>query len=650
MILRLLLFYSFLNFFLVYAVRAQDYDDDNKPPPEQSNCNGIFLTYTFVSRTREYPYIKNASAQPWAFKSMATILNAGMDDLKGWKIFIGFQNREILVSASNAILEDGDGFPASVGNGTTLAGYPQTDLKNSIETAGDLSQIQTQIELTGTQFGIRPPGYPMPRTIKLVNDGYKCPAPKSRSTTMLVCCVRDPKFKIKNTATKYLPRQKGDLSMSYDVLQAYGNNYLAQVTIDNQNPLGRLDHWNLTWEWMRGEFIYSMRGAYTRKKDNLDCIYGAAGQYYQDLDFSKVMCCEKKPIIGDLPQDRENDKDVGNLPNCCRNGSLLPTIMNQTKSVSVFQLQVYKLPPHSNLTALYPPEKWKIQGVLNPQYKCGQAIRVDATEFPDPGGLQATTAAIASWQIVCNITRPKTRQARCCVSYSAYYNDSVIPCNTCACGCEDTVKCHSNAQALLLPPESLLVPFANRTEKAVGWATLKHNRVPRPLPCPDNCGVSINWHVSTNYRKGWSVRITLFNWMEMNFEDWFVAVQLKESGPGFQKAYSFNGTLLEDLNNTIFLTGLPGSNYLIGETNGSDPLKDPRIPGKQQSVLTFTKTQIRGIEIVDGDGFPSKLFFNGEECALPTQFPSADARLYPLNFKLLASLACMIFLLDNVSS
>lgn len=130
---------------------------------------------------------------------------------------------------------------------------------------------------------------------------------------MLVCCVRDPKFKIKNTATKYLPRQKGDLSISYDVLQAYGNNYLAQVTIDNQNPLGRLDHWNLTWEWMRGEFICSMRGAYTRKKDNLDCIYGAAGQYYQDLDFSKVMCCEKKPIIGDLPQDRENDKDVGNL-------------------------------------------------------------------------------------------------------------------------------------------------------------------------------------------------------------------------------------------------------------------------------------------------------------------------------------------------
>lgn len=130
----------------------------------------------------------------------------------------------------------------------------------------------------------------------------------------------------------------------------------------------------------------------------------------------------------------------------------------------------------------------------------------------------------------------------------------------------------------------------------------------------------------------------------MNFEDWFVAVQLKKSGAGFQKAYSFNGTLLEDLNNTIFLTGLPGSNYLIGETNGSHPLKDPRIPGKQQSVLTFTKNQISGIEIVDGDGFPSKLFFNGEECALPKQFPSADTRLYPLNFKLLTSLTCMIFL------
>lgn len=467
------------------------------------------------------------------------------------------------------------------------------------------------------------------------------------ATTMYLCCVRDPKLKAMNLTTKYFPRQNGDLLISYDVIQAYENNYLAQVTINNNNPLGRLDHWNLTWEWMRGEFISTMRGAYTRKKDNSGCVYGAAGQYYQDMDFSKVMSCEKSPIIGDLPRDRENDKDIGNLPHCCRNGSLLPTIMNASNAISVFQMQVHKVPPDLNRTALYPPEKWKIVGVLNPDYKCGQPIRVDETEFPDPSGLQAVSTAIASWQIVCNITRPKNRESRCCVSYSAYYYDSIIPCSTCACGCDSSKKCNKNAPALLLPPEALLVPFANRTEKSVHWARIKHQNIPTPLPCGDNCGVSVNWHVSTNYKTGWTARVTLFNWEEINFQDWFVAVQLKIAGPGFQNAYSFNGTLLEEanVNNTIFLTGLPGLNYLMGETNGTNPEKDPRVPGKQQSVISFTKKHLRGIDILKGDGFPSRLFFNGEECVLPTNLPKADGNQYHADLVLLAYILLMNILL-----
>lgn len=444
---------------------------------------------------------------------------------------------------------------------------------------------------------------------------------------MHVCCVKDPKFKLKNVTTKHYPRQKGDLDISYDVLQAYENNYQAQVIIENLNPLGRLDHWNLTWEWMRGEFIYNMRGAYTHRKDYSECIYGSAGQYYKDLDFSKVMNCEKNPVIADLPPDRAKDKEMGNIPFCCRNGSILPSIMNETKAIAVFQLQVFKLPPDMNRTALYPPGKWRIVGDLNPHYKCGPALRVDETEFPDANGLQVTSTAIASWQIVCNITKPKFRENRCCVSYSAYYNDSVIPCNTCACGCGDSEKsekCNQNAPPLFLPSDALLVPFENRTLKAVHWAKLMHFPVPKPLPCGDNCGVSLNWHIATNYKSGWTARLTIFNWKEIPFADWFVAIQFNKSGSGFLKAYSFNGTLLDDLNDTIFLQGLPYMNYLIAETNGTNPEVDPRVPGKQQSVLQFKKKKIGQIHIQKGDGFPTKLLFNGEECSLPTKFPEAN--------------------------
>lgn len=183
----LLLAVSFITLAISAAVRAQeDYDYDEKvnpPPAAQDRCIGVFLTYTFISRTKEYPHVKNASAQSYAFKSTAAVLNTMTTDLPAWNMFIGFQHHEILVSASGAVITDGTDFPVNVENGTSLSGFPQTDLMNAIDTAGDLSQIRVEMHFTGTQFGVKPPGTPMPRTIKLLNDGYKCPAPTKKGKT-----------------------------------------------------------------------------------------------------------------------------------------------------------------------------------------------------------------------------------------------------------------------------------------------------------------------------------------------------------------------------------------------------------------------------------------------------------------------------------
>ncbi|KAL9659425.1 hypothetical protein QQ045_024231 [Rhodiola kirilowii] len=644
--------------FLFITARAQDYDyGDPKPvaaapPPEQDDCNGIFLSYNFISREKELPRLKNSSAQAWAFKSELFILNAGETELKGWQVYVGFKHKEILVAADGAVVVGGSDFPVAVGNGTRFVGYPLADLKTSIETAGDYNQISARVSILGTQFGVKPPAIPMPKTIKLENDGYKCPAPKSTKSSMHVCCKRDPKIKLKTQKkTKFQQRQWGDLSITYDVLQAYSGSYLAQVTMDNINPLGRLDSWNLTWEWMRGEFIQSMRGAYTHKKDYSECIYGAQGQYYKDMDFSQVMNCEKKPVISDLPSDRAKDEKVGNLPYCCRNGSLLPVTMDPSKARSIFQLNVLKMPPDMNRTAINPPQHWQINGIINPHYKCGPPIRVEPTEFPDPSGLQAKSYAVASWQVVCNITRPKPKQSKCCVSFSAFYNDSVVPCNTCACGCDniDTDTCDEDARALLLPAEALLVPFDNRTEKAKAWGKLKNFKVPRTLPCPDNCGVSINWHVNSDYKSGWTARITLFNWEEINFEEWFAAIQINKAYPGYENVYSFNGTKLPEMNNTILMQGLKGLNYLMGEMNGTHPDTDPRVPGKQQSVISFSKKHTHGINILKGDGFPTKVYFNGEECALPVRIPTAGVSRSQASFiglMIILSITTLILLAD----
>ncbi|KAL8470045.1 hypothetical protein ACS0TY_032784 [Phlomoides rotata] len=611
------------------CIDAQDYDAPSGPPPppaEIGRCNGIFLSYTFEGREKEYPLVKNVSAQAWSFKAQASVLNTGAQELKSWKMFVGFQHNELLVSSEGAVVVEGDGFPIRVGkNGTVLAGYPQADLKTAIDTAADYTQMGVQINLKGTQFGVADKTTPMPKTIKLVNDGFKCPAPSRKGSYMHVCCVKDPKHKEKKNKNKFFPRVYGDLHFTYDVLKAYDNKYEAQVTIDNIHPLGRLDQWNLTWEWMRSEFIYDMRGAYTHRKDPSECIYGPQGQYYKDFDFSTVMNCQKKPVISDLPSEKENDDKLGKLPFCCKNGVLLPKTMNETKARAMFQLQVFKLPPDLNRTAITPPQNWNIQGRLNANYKCGPPVRVDPTEFPDPSGTDATSSAIASWQVNCNMTRPPPKQSKCCVSYSAYYSDAAIPCNTCACGCDDEqARCDKNAHPMLVPPEALLVPFVNRTVKAKALATIKHQPVPKKMPCPDNCGVSINWHIDSDYNNGWTARITLFNWDELAFADWFSAVQLKKASPGFDKAYSFNGTKLPKtpkVDNTIFLQGLPGLNYLVGEVNGTRPDKDPQVPGKQQTVISFTKKDLHNLKITEGDGFPTKLIFNGAECALPTQLP-----------------------------
>ncbi|GAU27438.1 hypothetical protein TSUD_161240 [Trifolium subterraneum] len=88
----------------------------------------------------------------------------------------------------------------------------------------------------------------------------------------------------------------------------------------------------------------------------------------------------------------------------------------------------------------------------------------------------------------------------------------------------------------------------------------------------------------------------------------------------FEKMYSFNASAIEidGVNNTIIMQGLEGLNYLVGETDGADPQRDPKVPGKQQSVISFTKKTTPGISIVRGDGFPTKVFFNWEEFSLPS--------------------------------
>lgn len=115
--------------------------------------------------------------------------------------------------------------------------------------------------------------------------------------------------------------------------------------------------------------------------------------------------------------------------------------------------------------------------------------------------------------------------------------------------------------------------------------------------------------------------------------------------PGFERVYSFNGTALPNSSNTIFMYGLQDFNYLIAERDGKNPKKDFRVPGSQQSVISFTKKPTPDIDVANGDGFPTKVYFNGQECALPEMLPSNSHRTSTTVLVLISVLAVGLMLI-----
>lgn len=60
----------------IHECEAQDTE---ALPPAAETCTGVFISYDFLTRTKEFPRVKKATAQPWAFNATATVLNTGKD-------------------------------------------------------------------------------------------------------------------------------------------------------------------------------------------------------------------------------------------------------------------------------------------------------------------------------------------------------------------------------------------------------------------------------------------------------------------------------------------------------------------------------------------------------------------------------------------
>lgn len=81
-----------------------------------------------------------------------------------------------MVSADGLSLEDGRAFPTNVSDGAILTPSPPQALRNSIETAGDVTKYAKVFNIVGTEFG--EPLHPMPVILNITNRGYNCTKPK----------------------------------------------------------------------------------------------------------------------------------------------------------------------------------------------------------------------------------------------------------------------------------------------------------------------------------------------------------------------------------------------------------------------------------------------------------------------------------------
>lgn len=173
-----------------------------------------------------------------------------------------------------------------------------------------------------------------------------------------------------------------------------------QVTISNDSPIERIDGWNLSWTWQEGEFITQMRGAQTKEADLYVCLDGIAGTTYGGaLDVNKAVSCATSPQILDLPVDRTNDTQIGYVKYCCKNGTIMPAIIDPSKSKAAFTMMVYKVPPGNNkLSHIVPPGNFKFG---DGYYQCG-APRLIAPSVipPDPATLQHEVTAYKTWQVI----------------------------------------------------------------------------------------------------------------------------------------------------------------------------------------------------------------------------------------------------------
>ncbi|CAN0876955.1 COBRA-like protein 4 [Linum grandiflorum] len=372
----------------------------------------------------------------------------------------------------------------------------------------------------------------------------------------------------------------GKIHIKWDIMSWTPDGYVAAVTMTNVQMYRHIASpgWTLGWKWAKKEVIWSMLGA--QAADQGDC-----SKFKGNLPHS----CNKSPSIVDLlPGVPKNQK----FSHCCK-GGILASRGQDDATVSSFQLTVGHSGT-SNRSVRLPQDFYLL--APGPGYTCSPASVVSPSVFHSSDG-RRRSQALMTWDVVCSYSQMiVSKNPSCCVSLSSFYNPDVTPCPSCACGCQSESKCVKEDAKI----SSVVQQESNPTSMS---------------KCSDHmCPIKVHWHVKTNYRGYWKVKLSITNLRyRTNYTQWTLVAQ----HPSLAKIANVSSFLYKPLlvygpmmNDTGMFYGIKDQNAVLLEAGAEGNVQSEIILQKDTMNSSFT--------LEHGWAFPLKIYFNGDECVMPS--------------------------------
>ncbi|KAK9167695.1 hypothetical protein Scep_002886 [Stephania cephalantha] len=382
----------------------------------------------------------------------------------------------------------------------------------------------------------------------------------------------------------------GNVTIKWDVMKAnQDGSFDIRIFIFNYQLFRHIDApgWKLSWDWQGKEVIWNMVGAEATEQ-------GDCSKFKAD---NLPHCCLKKPVIVDLLPGAPYNKQSFN---CCKGGVLSSLTQDPTKYASMFEMHIGNSPSGQQQKGdMQIPQNFSI-GL--PGYTCSAPFKVPPSRFQD--GSRRFIQALKTWNVTCTYSQFIARTApTCCVSLSAFYNETIVPCATCSCGCQGLSgeQCVEQGKT----PSLLQLPHSDR------------DIVPDTVMCTKHmCPIRVHWHVKVSYKEYWRVKITVTNLnYAKNYSHWSLVAQ----HPNLQslvEVFSFNYMPLNQygpINDSGVFYGIQYYNDMLLQSGENGNVQTEILLRKDPGVFTFR----------EGWVFPRKISFNGDECVMPPpdEFP-----------------------------